>query len=84
MDEKSMKRQIALINSMTARERRYPAIIDGSRKRRIAAGAGLEVPEVNKLLKQFLTMQKMMKKVSKGGLRNMLRAIGRQGPRGPR
>jgi len=67
MDAKALKHQIALINSMTPRERRFPAIIDGSRKRRIAAGAGLGVPEVNRLLKQFLTMQKMMKKVSKGG-----------------
>ncbi|MGH8263110.1 MAG: signal recognition particle protein, partial [Steroidobacteraceae bacterium] len=49
VNEKSMKHQIALINSMTPRERRYPALIDGSRKRRIAAGAGLAVPEVNKL-----------------------------------
>jgi len=84
INEKSMKHQVALINSMTPRERRYPALIDGSRKRRIAAGAGLAVPEVNKLLKQFLTMQKMMKKVSKGGLRNFMRGMGGQGPRGPR
>ena len=84
MDEKGIKHQIALINSMTPRERRFPAIIDGSRKRRIAAGAGLAVPEVNRLLKQFLTMQKMMKKVSKGGLRNLLKSMGGQGPRGPR
>ncbi|HZF17653.1 MAG TPA: signal recognition particle protein [Steroidobacteraceae bacterium] len=84
MDDKSMKHQIALIDSMTPRERRFPAIIDGSRKRRIAAGAGLLVPEVNKLLKQFLTLQKMMKKVSKGGLRNFMRSMGGQGPRGPR
>jgi signal recognition particle subunit SRP54 len=84
MDEKAIKHQIALINSMTPRERRFPAIIDGSRKRRIAAGAGLAVPEVNRLLKQFLSMQKMMKKVSKGGLRNLLKSMGGQGPRGPR
>ncbi len=84
MGDESMKHQIALINSMTPKERRYPAIIDGSRKRRIAAGAGLQVPEVNKLLKQFLAMQKMMKKVSKGGVRNFLRGMGAKGPRGPR
>jgi signal recognition particle subunit SRP54 len=84
MDDKAIKHQVALINSMTPRERRFPAIIDGSRKRRIAAGAGLGVPEVNRLLKQFLTMQKMMKKVSKGGLRNLLKTMGSQGPRGPR
>jgi signal recognition particle subunit SRP54 len=84
MDDKALKRQIALINSMTPGERRFPAIIDGSRKRRIAAGAGLGVPEINRLLKQFLTMQKMMKKVSKGGLRNLMRNIGGKMPPGPR
>jgi signal recognition particle subunit SRP54 len=83
MDEKSIKHQIALINSMTLRERRFPAVIDGSRKRRIAAGAGLAVPEVNRLLKQFLTMQKMMKKVSRGGIRGMLRGMGGRMPPGP-
>jgi len=83
-DEKALKHQIALINSMTPRERRFPAIIDGSRKRRIAAGAGLGVPEVNRLLKQFLTMQKMMKRVSKGGLRNLLRGLGGRMPPGVR
>jgi signal recognition particle subunit SRP54 len=84
MDEKALKHQIALINSMTPRERRFPAIIDGSRKRRIAAGAGVAVPEVNRLLKQFLTLQKMMKKVAKGGLRNILRGMGGKRPPGVR
>ena len=83
MEEKSISHQIALINSMTPRERRFPALIDGSRKRRIAAGAGLAVPEVNRLLKQFLTMQKMMKKVARGGLRNMLRGMAGRMPPGP-
>jgi signal recognition particle subunit SRP54 len=83
MDEKALKHQIALINSMTPRERRFPAVIDGSRKRRIAAGAGLAVPDLNRLLKQFLTMQKMMKKVSKGGLRNFMRGFGGKPPPGP-
>jgi signal recognition particle subunit SRP54 len=83
-DEGALKHQIAIINSMTPRERRFPAIIDGSRKRRIAAGAGLGVPEVNRLLKQFLTMQKMMKKVSKGGLKNLLRGMGGRTPPGIR
>jgi signal recognition particle subunit SRP54 len=73
--EREMRRQAALIDSMTPRERRHPAIIDGSRKRRIAAGAGVQVQEVNRLLKQHAQMQKMMKKFSKGGMTKMMRAM---------
>jgi len=76
MDDKLLKRQVALIDSMTAQERRFPKSIDGSRKRRIATGAGQAVPDVNRLLKQHLQMQKMMKKVAKGGMANMLRGLG--------
>ncbi len=54
----------AIINSMTAEERRKPDIIRGSRKRRIADGSGVDIPAVNRLLKQFTQMQKMMKKMS--------------------
>ncbi|NOY62501.1 MAG: signal recognition particle protein [Gammaproteobacteria bacterium] len=66
----------AIINSMTPQERRFPAVIKGSRKRRIAAGSGTQVQDVNRLLKQFTQMQKMMKRMSKGGgmakmMRNM-------------
>lgn len=76
MDGKMLKRQVAIISSMTPRERRQPRIIDGSRRRRIAAGSGLPVQDVNRLLKQHADMQKMMKKVSKGGgLKRMLRGI---------
>jgi signal recognition particle subunit SRP54 len=75
VDEKAIRRQVALINSMTPRERRFPKIIDGSRKRRIAAGAGAAVPEVNRLLKQHGQMQKMMKRLSKGGLQRALRGM---------
>lgn len=57
----------AMINSMTPKERRFPDIIKGSRKRRIAAGAGVQVQDLNRMLKQFSQMQKMMKKMSKGG-----------------
>ncbi|MBQ9844572.1 MAG: signal recognition particle protein [Oscillospiraceae bacterium] len=63
--EKEMKRTEAIINSMTKAERAKPSIIDPKRKRRIAAGSGTTVPEVNKLLKQFEQMQKMMKQVTK-------------------
>ena len=75
VDEKNLRRQVALINSMTPRERRFPKIINGSRKRRIAAGAGVAVPEVNRLLKQHTQMQKMMKRMSKGGMKRALRGM---------
>jgi signal recognition particle subunit SRP54 len=77
IDEKNLRRQVALINSMTPRERRFPKIINGSRKRRIAAGAGVAVPELNRLLKQHTQMQKMMKKMSKGGMKRALRGMPR-------
>ncbi len=64
----------AMINSMTRKERRFPAVINGSRKRRIAAGSGTQIQDVNRLLKQFDQMQKMMKKL-KGG--NMMKMMGR-------
>jgi signal recognition particle subunit SRP54 len=60
---------------MTPHERAYPAVIKGSRKRRIAAGCGLQVQDVNRLLKQHQQMQKMMKKMGKGGLKNMMRGM---------
>ena len=79
-----VRRQIAMIDSMTRRERRRPEIIDGSRKRRIAAGSGVQVQDVNRLLKQFLTMQKMMKKMGGGKLQRMLGALaGQGGMKGP-
>src|SRR6187551_1049093 len=64
---KDIKRQVAIIRSMTPGERRYPKNIDASRKRRIASGSGVHVSEINKLLKNYLQMQKMMKSMSKGG-----------------
>jgi signal recognition particle subunit SRP54 len=80
MDDKQVRHQIAMINSMTPRERRKPDLIDGSRKRRIAAGAGVQVQDVNRLLKQMLQMQKVMKQFSKGGMRGMLRSLGGRMP----
>ena len=66
-----------MIRSMTPGERRYPKTIDASRKRRIAAGSGVQVSEVNRLLKNYLQMQKMMKTMTKGGgLARMMRAFG--------
>lgn len=67
IDDKMFAHQEAIICSMTMQERRFPAVIKSSRKKRIAAGSGRTVQEVNKLLKQFEQMQKMMKKMSKGG-----------------
>ncbi len=78
-NEKEITRQLAIIRSMTPRERSFPKIIDGSRKRRIAAGSGTQVPEINRLLKNFLQMQKMMKSFGKGGLMRMMRGMGGRG-----
>jgi signal recognition particle subunit SRP54 len=68
IDEKVFDRQIAVINSMTKKERAEPDVLNASRRKRIAAGAGVEVSEVNKLMKQHRQMADMMKKVSKGGM----------------
>jgi signal recognition particle subunit SRP54 len=67
IDDKHIKRLVAIINSMTPAERRDPDIIRGSRKRRIAAGSGTQVQEVNRLLKQFDQTREMMKRMGKGG-----------------
>ena len=67
----------AIINSMTPKERRYPDLISGSRKKRVAAGSGTQIQDVNRLLKQFKQMQKMMKKMGrKGTMTNMMRGLG--------
>ncbi len=81
VDEKQFTRLENIIGSMTMKERKFPAIIKGSRKRRIAAGSGTQVQDVNRLLKQFTQMQKMMKKMSKGGMGKMMRSLkGRMPP----
>ena len=73
VDETMIKQQIAIINSMTPKERRNPDIIQASRKRRIAAGSGTGVPDINRLLKQHRQMQDMMKRMKKqGGLQALL------------
>ncbi|TDJ17921.1 MAG: signal recognition particle protein [Gammaproteobacteria bacterium] len=67
----------SIINSMTPHERKMPAVINGSRKKRIAAGSGTQIQDVNRLLKQFKQMQKMMRKLSgKGGMKKMMRGLG--------
>jgi signal recognition particle subunit SRP54 len=77
--EQQMRRQIAIINSMTPSERRFPKTINGSRKKRIARGCGLQVQDVNRLLKQFTQMEKMMRKMSRGGMKKMMRGMPRGG-----
>ncbi len=75
VDDKLISRQIGVINSMTLQERRYPDLIKGNRKKRIAAGCGQELQDVNRILKQHKMMQKMMKKFSKGNMANMVRGM---------
>jgi len=74
-NEQKIKRQIAIINSMTPGERRFPKVINGSRKKRIAAGAGQQIQDVNRLLKQHVQMERMMKKMSRGGMKKMMRGM---------
>lgn len=76
IDNRQFVRMEAIVFSMTSQERRYPAVIKGSRKRRIAAGSGTRVQDVNQLLKQFAQMQKMMKRMNrKGGMGRMLQGL---------
>jgi len=66
---------IAIINSMTPQERRFPDVIRGSRKKRIALGSGTKIQDINRMLKQFTQMQRMMKKFGKGGMKGMMRKM---------
>ncbi len=75
VNDREIRRMIAIVNSMTPKERKFPDIIKGSRKRRIAQGCGLQVQDVNRLMKQQLQMKKMMKKMSKGGMAAMMRGM---------
>jgi len=68
---KEIPRQIAIINSMTKKERRNPALINGSRRARIARGSGMQPADVNRLLKQYQQMEKMMGKLGRGGMKGM-------------
>ncbi len=75
VNSKELSRQIGVINSMTMKERRYPDLIKGSRKKRIADGCGQQLSDVNRILKQFMMMQKMMKRFKAGNMANMMRGI---------
>lgn len=79
IDDKVMKRKEAIIMSMTPKERKKPDILQASRKRRIAAGAGVDVAEVNKVLKEHRNMSDMMKKLGKGGLKGLAGMMGNMG-----
>ena len=74
--QKNLRRTLGIIDSMTLQERRKPELIKASRKKRIAAGAGVPVQEVNRLLKQFEQTQDMMKRMKRGGLSKMMRMLG--------
>ena len=77
VNDKALLQTIAIVNSMTMKERRMPKLIAGSRKRRIALGSGTQIQDVNRLLKQFDQMQKMMKKFTKpGGIKQLMRGMG--------
>ncbi len=81
VNDKELIKIEALINSMTPFERQKPELIKGSRKKRITAGSGTQVQDLNRLLKQFKQMQKMMKKFSNGGMNKMMRSLkGRMPP----
>ena len=82
INDKSLVEIEAIINSMTRKERKFPAVINGSRKRRIAMGSGTDIQAVNRLLKQFTMMQKMMKKMKGGGLMKMMRHLPMKFPGG--
>ena len=83
--ERDVRRMEGIICSMTPLERRKPELIKATRKRRIAAGAGVQVQEVNRLLNQFEQMQGMMKKMKGGGLMKMMKRMGGMKlPGGPR
>jgi signal recognition particle subunit SRP54 len=74
-EDKAIRRIEGIVNAMTPRERVKPELLKASRKRRVAAGAGVQVQEVNRLLKQFEQTQKMMKQLSKGGVAKLMRGM---------
>jgi signal recognition particle subunit SRP54 len=75
MGDKEVRKMVAIINSMTPKERRFPDLLNGSRKVRVARGSGTHPSDINKLLKQHMMMEKMMKKLTGGGVKGMLRAL---------
>ena len=76
VNDKEVHRMVAIINSMTKKERRHPDLLNGSRKARVARGSGTQPADVNRLLKQYMQMEKMMSKISGGGLKGLMRQMG--------
>jgi signal recognition particle subunit SRP54 len=81
-DDRVLKHQVAIVDSMTLRERQQPGLIDGSRRRRIASGAGVQVQDVNRLLQQFDDVRRAMKRMKGGGMRGLMRSLGGRLPPG--
>ena len=76
VNDKEVHRMVAIINSMTKKERRHPDLLNGSRKARVARGSGTQPADVNRLLKQYMQMEKMMSKMSSGGIKGLMRQMG--------
>ena len=76
VNDKEVQRMVAIINSMTKKERRHPDLLNGSRKVRVARGSGTQPADVNRLLKQYMQMGKMMAKISSGGIKGLMRQMG--------
>ena len=75
VNDKQVSRMVAIINSMTKKERRHPDLLNGSRKARVARGSGTQPSDVNRLLKQYMQMEKMMSKLSSGGIKGLMRQM---------
>jgi signal recognition particle subunit SRP54 len=75
VDDKKLTRMEAILSSMTQKERLYPSILNGSRRKRIAVGSGTNVQEVNRLIKQFMQTRKLLKRFGKGGMKDMGRLL---------
>ena len=76
VNDKDVQRMVAIINSMTKKERRHPDLLNGSRKVRVARGSGTQPADVNRLLKQYMQMEKMMSKMASGGIKGLMRQMG--------
>jgi signal recognition particle subunit SRP54 len=76
VNDTEVQRMVAIINSMTKKERRHPDLLNGSRKARVARGSGTQPADVNRLLKQYMQMEKMMSKLSSGGVKGLMRQMG--------
>ncbi|MEO7199276.1 MAG: signal recognition particle protein, partial [Dokdonella sp.] len=75
VNDKEVVRMVGIINSMTAKERRHPALLNGSRRARVARGSGMQPADVNRLLKQYQQMEKMMSKLGSGGMKGLMRQM---------